>query len=195
MSRKLEEFSNIDVKQFDADTELWEKRKLGASAKHAKRSSKAHDKALDDALGLQLCTFRIQKSLIEQLRGLAKLEGMGYQTFMRQILTHYVGKNEHKLHQLLTSSQAIERAEQALMQALKHKKIIPTLKSMSNERVGAERDYSISLTEANTLFCQVYEKCSDQIIKKHLKMRISQITKLLGEEIEEPQRKKYKKAS
>ncbi len=97
MSRRLEEFDNIDVKQFDADTELWESRKLGASAKHAKRSTKKHDKELDEMFALQLCTFRIQKFLIEQLKELAKFEGMGYQTFMRQILTHYARANEHKL--------------------------------------------------------------------------------------------------
>jgi predicted DNA binding CopG/RHH family protein len=191
MSRKLEEL-NIDVKQFDADTELWESRKLGASAKHAKRSSKEHDKALDDAFGLRLCTFRIQKGLIEQLKRLAKLEGMGYQTFMRQILTHYVGENTHKLHELLTPNQATEIAEQSLMQALKYKKIIPTLKSMSNERISAECDYSMSLSEANALFYQAYKKCNDPVIKKHLKMRINQIVKLLDGEVDKTLHQKYK---
>ena len=195
MSKKLEEFSNIDIKQFDADTELWESRKLGVSAKHAKRSSKKHDKELDNMLGLQLCTFRIQKSLIEQLRQLSKLEGIGYQTFMRQILTQYVGMNEHKLHQATTSDQAAEKAEQSLIQALKYKKTIVKLKSMSNERIEAEHNYSMSLSEANTLFSQVYEKCKDPVIKKHLKLRINQIAELLNEEIEKIHHSKYKKVS
>lgn len=194
MTRKLEDF-NIDIKQFDSDTELWESRKLGASAKHAKRTSKEHNKKLDDMLGLQLCTFRIQKPLIEQLRGLAKLEGMGYQTFMRQILTRYVGENEHKLHRSLTLDQVAEQGEQLLVKALKYKKVIPTLKLMSSGRMSAERDYSKSLSEANALFGQAYKKCSDPVIKKHLKLRMNQITKLLEEETDKTHHQKYKKVS
>jgi hypothetical protein len=96
IKRLEDEFSKSAIEQFDKGTDLWESGKLGASAKHAKPISRKQEQAFDDALGLQLISVRIQRSLIEQLRGLAKLEGMGYQTFMRQILTNYVRKNaEH----------------------------------------------------------------------------------------------------
>ena len=72
------------------DTELWETRKLGASAKHAKRISKEEDKAIDDSLGLQVITMRLQKKLVEQLKLLAKQEGLGYQPYIRQLLTRHV---------------------------------------------------------------------------------------------------------
>ena len=74
------------------DTELWESRKLGASAKHAKRISEEEDRAIDDSLGLQAVTMRLQKELIEQLKILAKKEGLGYQPYIRQLLTRHVSK-------------------------------------------------------------------------------------------------------
>jgi hypothetical protein len=75
------------LKKYEKDVELWEDRSLGASIKHAARVSDAQTKALDDALGLQLLSFRIQKSLILKLKNIAKEEGIGYQPPMRQVLT------------------------------------------------------------------------------------------------------------
>ena len=194
--KRLEDFlSDAEVKEFEADTELWETGRLGASGKHAKPVSDEQDQALDDALGLQLISIRIQKSLIEQLRALAKFEGMGYQTFMRQILTHYAKKNEHKLEHLLMPNQLVEKAEQLFMQALKYKELIPTLKPMSNERVSAECDYSITLGKANKLYCQAYGKCTaNPVLKKHVSLRMDQINKLCDEQSENTYSKKYKKA-
>lgn len=59
-------------------------------------------KAVDDALGLQLISVRLQKELLEQLKDLAEEEGIGYQPLIRQILTRHVrdvfrgGKGRHK---------------------------------------------------------------------------------------------------
>jgi uncharacterized protein (DUF4415 family) len=74
------------------DVELWESRKLGASAKHAKLAPQSTDKALDDALGLEPISLRLQKDLVQKLRVLAKEEGLGYQTYIRQILTRHARK-------------------------------------------------------------------------------------------------------
>ena len=81
---------------YESDAHLWENGTLGASAAHAVRVSDKQAKALDDALGLQLLSFRIQKSLIQRLKALAKEEGIGYQPLMRQALTHYVREQEAK---------------------------------------------------------------------------------------------------
>jgi hypothetical protein len=194
MSKTLKIRKSSKADQFDAGNELWESRELGASPKHAVRVSDEHDKELDDAMGLQLLTFRLQKPLIEQLKQLAKLEGLGYQPLMRQILTRYVRENEHKLEQLLTPHQASEKAEQLFMQALKYKELISTMAPMTNERIGAECDYSTALGSANALFCQAYEKCADLVLKKYIKLRLDQIYSLLDEDSQEFQNKKYGKA-
>lgn len=85
-------FSEDEVKELDDDTELWETGKLGNSAKHAVRVSDEEDKAIDDSLGLQAVTMRLQKELVEQLKILAKKEGLGYQPYIRQLLTKHVSK-------------------------------------------------------------------------------------------------------
>jgi predicted DNA binding CopG/RHH family protein len=79
-----------EIDNEDDDTELWETRKLGASVKHAERISEEEDKEIDDSLGLQAVTMRLQKELVEQLKVLAKKEGLGYQPYIRQLLTRHV---------------------------------------------------------------------------------------------------------
>jgi len=168
-----------DIERFDKDSELWDSRQLGASMEHARPASDEEDKAVDEAMGLQLLSFRIQKSVIEQLKQLAQIEGIGYQPLMRQVLTRYVRENEHKLHQLLTPHQASEQAEQLFTQALKYKELIPALKEMTNERIGAECDYSNTLGNANALYCQAYKESSDMVLKHHIKLRLNQIRSLV----------------
>jgi len=167
--------------RFDADNKLWETRQLGASPEHAVRVSEEEDRALDDGMNLQLLTFRIQKPIVDQLRQLAKLEGIGYQPLMRQVLTKYVRDNEHRLAQHLTPHEASQRAEQLFAQAVKYKDVIATLAPMTNERIGAECDYSTTLGSANALYRQAREKCSDAVLKKHLSLRLKQIGTLLAE--------------
>lgn len=83
----MKEKPNYD--EYLDDVELWETKKLGADPKYARRVSAEEDKALDDSLGLQAISIRLQKDLLEQLKNLAKTEGLGYQPFIRQILTRY----------------------------------------------------------------------------------------------------------
>lgn len=182
-----------DLEKFDKDNELWDSKQLGASAEHAVPVSDEEDKALDDSLGLQLLSFRIQKSVIEQLRGLAKLEGIGYQPLMRRILTAWVRENEHRLEQLLTPRQATEKADILFAQAIKLKGEIPALAPLSNERIFAEGDYNKALTESNALFCNAYEKCGDPVLKQHIKLRLSQIREILDQELQQEHDKKYGK--
>jgi predicted DNA binding CopG/RHH family protein len=76
--------------QYLEDVELWDTKQLGASAEHAKPASAEDDKALDDDLGLAPISLRLQKEVVAKLKTLAKQEGLGYQTYIRQILTRHV---------------------------------------------------------------------------------------------------------
>lgn len=182
-----------DLKKFDRDNELWDSKQLGASAEHARPVSDEDDKALDDALGLQLLSFRIQKPVIEKLKGLAKLEGIGYQPLMRKILTGWVRENEHRLEQLLTPKEAVEKADKLFALAIKLKEQIPALTPLSNERIFAEGDYNKALTESNALYCHAYEKCADAVLKRHIKLRMSQIGEIVDQELQDPHNEKYGK--
>lgn len=76
--------------EFDADAKLWESKQLGASMQHAKPATTEDDKALDEDLGLAPISLRLQKEIVAQLKILAKQEGLGYQTYIRQVLTKHV---------------------------------------------------------------------------------------------------------
>ncbi len=86
MSKKVD--SKHD--QHFEDVELWETKQLGVSAKHAKPATVKDDKALDDDLGLAPISLRLQKDVVAKLKVMAKQEGLGYQTYIRQILSRHV---------------------------------------------------------------------------------------------------------
>lgn len=69
--------------------EAWENRDLGADEAHVAVAPE-RGAALDAALDLHPVSIRLQKSLVENLKALAHLHGLGYQPLIRQILTRWV---------------------------------------------------------------------------------------------------------
>jgi uncharacterized protein (DUF4415 family) len=76
--------------------EAWEKGELGASKSHVRKVSSEREKAVDQGLGLQLISIRIQKDLINELKHLAREMGIGYQPYIRQLLTHHVQRKKKR---------------------------------------------------------------------------------------------------
>ncbi|MFA7336335.1 MAG: hypothetical protein WC028_06085 [Candidatus Obscuribacterales bacterium] len=76
------------------NSDKWETRELGNSLEHAKVVPAELELEMDDALGLQLVSVRLQKSLIKDLKALATKEGLGYQPYLRQILTKHVSSQK-----------------------------------------------------------------------------------------------------
>ena len=70
--------------------ETWENGLLGQSEEHIKVAGRIDEGLINDALGLQLISIRLQKTLIDDLKLIAKMHGLGYQTMIRKILTEYV---------------------------------------------------------------------------------------------------------
>ena len=68
----------------------WDTGELGRDVKHAKRAKQETEDAVDEALGLQLISIRLQKRLIEELKFIAKAHGVGYQPLVRDILDRFV---------------------------------------------------------------------------------------------------------
>ena len=73
-----------------ANHDAWENRNLGASEKHVRKVSSKREKALDEDLGMQTISIRLQKSLIDALKQLAAEDGIGYQPYVRQLLMRHV---------------------------------------------------------------------------------------------------------
>lgn len=71
------------------DEEPWIKQ-LGADPKYVRCASNKEEKELDDSLGLEALTVRLDKKLLRRLRAAAKREGLGHVAYIRQILTDHM---------------------------------------------------------------------------------------------------------
>lgn len=69
--------------------EAWESGALGESASSAKVAPAERTQAINDALGMQMISIRLPKSVIEDFKVIAQIEGMGYQPLMRTALTRF----------------------------------------------------------------------------------------------------------
>lgn len=74
-------------KIMDTD-EAWDSRQLGADEAFA-AVAEMDESALDEALELQAISIRLHKSLIEDFKLIAGMNGLGYQTLMRQVLKRF----------------------------------------------------------------------------------------------------------
>ena len=75
--------------KIEGTVEAWESGLLGRDEEFAK-AVKIDDKLVDDAAGLQMISIRLQKSLLEELKLIAQLNGLGYQPLIKQILRRFV---------------------------------------------------------------------------------------------------------
>jgi uncharacterized protein (DUF4415 family) len=78
-----------DVPKIDDTVEAWEDGTLGNDEQHVRKVTSESEKAIDDALGLQAISIRLQKDLIDQFKLIAKIHGMGYQPLMREALKRF----------------------------------------------------------------------------------------------------------
>lgn len=76
--------------------EAWDNRELGSSEENIYKSSPEREKKLDECLGLQTISIRLQKPLIDSLKKLAEDDSINYQAYIRRLLMDYVNqKNQH----------------------------------------------------------------------------------------------------
>lgn len=75
--------------QVEDTIEAWESRALGCDEEHTKVSDLNVDD-LDEALGLQMISIRLQKGLIEELKLIAEVRHVPYQPLIKQILRRFV---------------------------------------------------------------------------------------------------------
>ncbi|MCG9026738.1 BrnA antitoxin family protein [Laribacter hongkongensis] len=78
-----------ELNDFDKKSEAWDKRDLGADRDHAIPASPEVSTQIDDALELQAISIRLPKSLIEDLKALAHLNGTRYQPLIREVLIRF----------------------------------------------------------------------------------------------------------
>ncbi|WP_270175181.1 hypothetical protein [Diaphorobacter sp. ED-3] len=84
---------------------------VGVNESHVAVAPAQLSAALDDALDLQPISIRLQKDLLENLKALAKLNGLGYQPLIRQVLTRWVDCELKSMLREKASSARIEAPE------------------------------------------------------------------------------------
>jgi hypothetical protein len=70
--------------------EAWESGELGSDLKHARAVDNKIGAQIDEALGLQMISIRLEKDLIESYKLLGTKYDMGYQPLMREALKRFV---------------------------------------------------------------------------------------------------------
>jgi hypothetical protein len=84
--------------------DAWESGELGRDIKYARAVDKKLGSQVDEALGLQMISIRLEKDLIESYKLLGTKYDMGYQPLMREALKRFV-EGEFKL----IASEALEK--------------------------------------------------------------------------------------
>ena len=77
------------AKKIESTPEDWEAGALGRDASHARAASIDIEHQVDDGMGLQLISIRLQKELIEDYKKIAEFHGVGYQPLMRDALKRF----------------------------------------------------------------------------------------------------------
>lgn len=104
--------------KIEGTTEAWDAGELGKDEEFVKKSSNINDNEIDEALELQMISIRLQKSLIEDFKMIAKINGIGYQPLIRQILKRFADCEKKKIlreHFSKVQKEAIEKEEQELI--------------------------------------------------------------------------------
>lgn len=79
-----------EKRELGVSAEDWENGKLGSDDKHVRRSTAEAEQSVDETLGLQMVSLRLQKQLLEQLKFIAMYRGIGYQPLVRDLLNRFV---------------------------------------------------------------------------------------------------------
>jgi hypothetical protein len=84
------------MKKIEGTHEAWDTGLLGEDEAFVKVATDVEEAALNQALDLHPISIRLQKSLVEDLKQIAKANGLGYQPLIRQILTRFVEANQQE---------------------------------------------------------------------------------------------------
>ncbi|MCL7943444.1 hypothetical protein [Marinobacter sp. ATCH36] len=85
------------VKKIEGTPEAWEDGSLGREEEFVRVSKNVDDAALDEAAGLQPISIRLQKSLIEDFKMIAEINGIGYQPLIRQVLKRFADSEKRRI--------------------------------------------------------------------------------------------------
>ena len=78
--------------------DAWDNRTLGAEEAYVKLDDSGIEDEIDEAVGTQLISIRMQRSMIDDLKAIATFNNeIGYQTLIKQILQRFVEGEKKKI--------------------------------------------------------------------------------------------------
>ncbi|MBX8470614.1 MULTISPECIES: hypothetical protein [unclassified Pseudomonas] len=77
------------------NVELWDNRELGASEEHV--GAVNLNLEIDESLGLQAISIRLQKDLLKNLKSIASYYDVGYQPMIRDLLNRFAESEIKKI--------------------------------------------------------------------------------------------------
>ena len=78
------------TKSIEGTVEAWETKLLGNDDEFAKLSTDLSIDDIEDSVGLKSISIRMKKTLIDDLKLIAKREGLGYQPLIKRMLQRFV---------------------------------------------------------------------------------------------------------
>lgn len=84
------------AKKIQSTDKNWDNGALGQSEEHAVPSGNTEHR-LNEALAMQSISIRLDKSLIEELKLIADINGLGYQPLIRRVLHRFTNSEMKKL--------------------------------------------------------------------------------------------------
>ncbi len=120
--KKLAEYAAID----EADGERWESGELGRDEQFMRVADKADSAALDEAVGLQMISIRLEKALLKDLKEIAGHHNISYQPMIRDLLNRFA-TNELK---------AIYQARLDEMMNMEPVESVPPVREFMRRKVG-----------------------------------------------------------
>jgi uncharacterized protein (DUF4415 family) len=86
-------------------TEAWETGQLGEDAAHAKVAPDDTNSQIDEILGLQMISIRLEKSLIDSYKLIGEYHGLGYQPLMKDVLKRFADSEARAILRRVVESQ------------------------------------------------------------------------------------------
>lgn len=102
-------------KKIAGTPEAWEDGSLGQDAEFVRVAENTDDAALNEAVGLQPISIRLQKTLIEDFKRIAEINGIGYQPLIRQVLKRFADAEKRRiLREMSTEMRTLEEDDDPL---------------------------------------------------------------------------------
>lgn len=112
-------------------TEAWESGELGNEMAFAKKVSPELAEEINNSLGLQMISIRLNKDLIEKFKLMGEFHGIGYQPLMRDALQRFADSEMKAIITGFVESQKANKQKEAEI-----KKTAESQKADGNEKTA-----------------------------------------------------------